>query len=686
MNSAVSSQPNSDFPTAMLGRHRYAVGLLIVILLLSLSACATSSLQSARRTATLLSLTTRKTLGTRPVKRQQRLGVLRRPFAKPESPSERTEQVLRSYGVHENYAKDPDQTIRTLQTQAEQRPRLETFHAVAELAFIQGQWSRLTGKTERASQLFATALLSSYRFLFDPHLDISRNAYDPQFRSIADIYNKSLEELLRILEEQGSLKPGAVVRLKSLDHEIAFQIVVPGRWQDESIEKFVFASDRQPVGMTNLHRTFGLGVPLIGVRERTSEEAMEEHYPPGLTLSLTAFLDLQCGLGKTPAGGEIPGKLMLLDPLEQNLVSLRDRVVPLESDITTPMAYYMDDPLLQTNVLATFALLNANFASQFQSIYMLEPFNPNKIPVVMIHGLWSSPVTWLQMVNDLRADRDIHEQYQFWFCLYPTGQPFWESARQVREDLANLDRKLAEQHPGYQRRGMILIGHSMGGLVARMLTIHSRNELWRIVSDHPIESFEGNPETLKRIQSTFQFEPVPNVDRVITIGTPHRGSSYASNTARWVGDKLITLPKVVANDYTKIAMANKNLLNNSAPLIVATSLDSLSPKNPLFPQLLIAEAAQGVEYHNIIGNLQKQSLVNRLSSQGPGDGVVSVESARVAYAKSEVEIDEEHSRLHQNPLAIFEVRRILLADIEKRLSRVRIADEPKPLEPSINRR
>ena len=35
---------------------------------------------------------------------------------------------------------------------------------------------------------------------------------------------------------------------------------------------------------------------------------------------------------------------------------------------------------------------------------MLEPYDPNKMPVVMVHGLWSSPVTWMEMFNDLRSD------------------------------------------------------------------------------------------------------------------------------------------------------------------------------------------------------------------------------------------------------------------------------------------
>ncbi|MEQ1905359.1 MAG: alpha/beta fold hydrolase [Pirellulaceae bacterium] len=661
--------------------------LSIVCGALLLTSCATFSLDTARRTASVLSWRGSKSIGTKAVKRKHQFGPVTRLFAKPPKPSERTEQLLRQFLTHEEYIRDSDAAIRKLQTYAIQKPSLEKAHAVAELAFQQGEWAMRMGRQERAVEMFTTAILSSHQFLFDPNLDLTRNAYDPQFRSVADIYNQSLEELLRILAKRDELRPGKSIELKSLDRSIEFEIAIPGRWKSETIEKFVFAGDYEALGLANEYRTYGLGVPLIGIRERSTEPELEKHYPPGLTMSFTAFLDIE-GTANLIPGPDDPAqakaKLFLLDPLEQNTVNLGYRSVPLESDITTPMAYYLDEPLLQTNVLATFALLNADFAKQYQGIYMLEPFNPNKIPVVMVHGLWSSPVTWLQMFNDLRADKDIRDNYQFWFCLYPTGQPFWESARQVREDLAQLDLELSAQHPGYQRQGTVLVGHSMGGLVSRMLTIHSRNELWNLISDHPVESFEGDPVVLKRIKSTFFFEPVPGVSRVISIGTPYRGSSFATDTLQWLGDKLITLPQVVANDYSRVVSQNRPLLKNEDPLLVANSIDSLSPQNPLFGFLLNAESGQGVEYHNIVGNETKRSLMQRLSGTEPGDGVVSLESARIPFAKSEIEVDEDHTLIHQNPHAIFEVKRILLADLEARIRKnTSTARAPQLLQPMI---
>jgi pimeloyl-ACP methyl ester carboxylesterase len=537
-------------------------------------------------------------------------------------------------------------------------------HAVAELASRQAEWAIRLGRSDRAETMYATALVSAHQFLFDPELVIERNAYDPQFRSMSDIYNTSLEFLLRRMIKKGELAPDQLVTINALDQEMQFRIENQSRWQYDEIERFEITSDYAPQGLKNIYRTYGLGVPLIGIRKSSQSLAeMDGHYPPDLTIPLTAFLEC----GSRYGTGEIASMtLVLFDPLQQSVVQMGSRVVPLESDITTPMAYHMNDPLLSTNVMATFALLNANFAKEFQGIYMLEPYDPDKIPVVMVHGLWSSPVTWLQMFNDLRADKEIRDRYQFWFCLYPTGQPFWESARQVREDLQQLQTDMAKEYRArdggapVSSREVVLVGHSMGGLVSRMLTVHSRGRFWSLVSESPIESFEGDPAALARLEGTFEFEPVSGITTVVTIGTPFMGSPFASDTVKWLGEKTITLPKVIANEYSTIMKQNRDRLKSDHPLIVATSLDSLAPGNPMLSALQGATAGDHVAYHNIQGILERPSTLARLTRLPPGDGVVAAESSDAPFAASQVAVDAEHSVLHQHPATILEVKRILI--------------------------
>jgi len=635
------------------------------------SGCRTISIDFARNVAGVASVVNRNAIGTRPIRRVNNLGPVRRLFAESPPPSERTKQLLRRYVLEDQYLLDPDEAIRRMQAYALAEPGLERTHAVAELAFKQGEWSARLGQSNRASRMYATALESSYRFLFDPDLDIGRNAYDPQFRSISDIYNRSLEAILRRLIRDDKLVPGSMVSLETINNQIDFVIEVPGRWSGEAFEKFELVNDFRVQGVENQYRTYGLGVPLIGVRKsRDASVAFEEFYPPQLTMALTAFLELASSPSRDPYATSledsdaIVAKLSLIDPLEQTIAQVGQRMVPLESDITTPMARYLNDPLLNTNVFATLALLNADFANDFEGLYMLEPYDPAKIPVVMIHGLWSSPVTWLQMFNDLRADREIRERYQFWFCLYPTGQPWWESARQVRNQLADIRQKLTNgqgsDDPSLPINQTILVGHSMGGLVARMQTIDSEDLFWNVISEHEPSEFAGSAETIQRLEETFRFQANPGIRQVITLATPLRGSTYANETTRWLGRKAITLPQAFTGEYALITARNRNLIANPGPLTVATSVDSLSSGNPFFERLLQARSGRDVSYHNIYGSYNQNTIPERLGWVKPGDGVVETSSARADDAVSEIEIQSPHNTIHQNPLAILEVKRILL--------------------------
>ena len=126
--------------------------------------------------------------------------------------------------------------------------------------------------------------------------------------------------------------------------------------------------------------------------------------------------------------------LELHDTLEHTDVQIAGCRVPLECDLSTPLAHFLSQPALDDTRLSTLGLLMPDKVERMQGLYMLEPFHPDRIPVLMVHGLWSSPATWMEMFNDLRSDPAIRENYQFWFYLYPTGKPFWFSAALLRDD------------------------------------------------------------------------------------------------------------------------------------------------------------------------------------------------------------------------------------------------------------
>ena len=530
---------------------RMLCGWLFVLLVFTIG-CKIDDIDSARRFARIASL------GTKPiveVNRQDPLqpyGPIRKMFASRSAPSDRTQLFLRKNDLSTQYKARPQEVVQTLQENCRCEPDMESVHAIAELSELEAEWNLRNRRPNSAAKFYAQAVVHAYQFLFDSSLNLQRNAYDPQFREICDIYNSSLEYLLRLVVDSDSFKPGTVHLIGDKQFGIELELAIEGRWSNEEFERFELVNDFKVEGIDNSYHTYGLGVPLIAVRKGKSqnESRSEKYYPPSLSLPLTAFCDVVEFDGQE-SGANLKAVLRLFDPLERTVVETETRVAPLESDFTVPLAYYLNDPLLKTDVLSTVSLFDAEITQKYFGFYMLEPFDPEKIPVVMVHGLWSNPVTWMKMFNDLRANEWIRDHYQFWFYMYPTGQPFWFSAQEMREDLVQLRSDIDPEGNSQPLKEMILVGHSMGGLLSRMQTVDSGDQFWNIVSEHPIDEIKGDFETVKRVKDLFYFQADPNINRVITIASPHRGSSYANNATRWLSQQLFRLPSRLTSSLTE---------------------------------------------------------------------------------------------------------------------------------------
>jgi hypothetical protein len=190
------------------------------------------------------------------------------------------------------------------------------------------------------------------------------------------------------------------------------------------------------------------------------------------------------------------------------------------------------------------------------------------------------------------------------------------------------------------------------------------------LSDKPFSELKADEETRRKLEATLFFRPNRSVARVITIATPHRGSEFANDTTRYLGRKLITLPKMLVQTSQQIVQDNPDLFRDTRLLTTTTSIDSLAPDSPIFPAMQSAQRAPWVRYHNIVGRVSKESWLSTIS--GESDGVVAVASARVPYAASETFAPADHSNVHSHPLAVLEVERIL----REHLREIRTAAAP----------
>lgn len=626
--------------------------------------------------------------------------------------SVRTQSTLRRYGLIETYQDDSQICLHRLQTLNAQNPDTELAYALSELSYVEGKIADRDGRSSDAMNHYGVALTTSYRYLFGDQLGEVRNQYDPQFRAVCDLYNESLEDLLRLLCAENRLRPGQTYTIQTANQKFVIRAEMRGAWKEDEFDHYEFVSDYDIKTLNNRHTTYGLGVPLIAVRKPRGEgHPEEEYYPEGLSYAVTALLrcstepsrggrgtGIHSGTARSGNSHSIQQVshtnefgaadetavcvLEFFDPLRANQIQLANDWVPLETDLTTPLAYFLDSDEYRKRDRATEGLLDPDDAQQKRGLYMLEPYDPNRIPVLMVHGLWSSPLTWMDMFNDLRSFPEIRERYQFWFYLYPSGQPFWISATQLRGDLFAMRQTF---DPAGQDRAVdhtVLVGHSMGGLVSRMQTIDSGDDFWNLVSDKPKEKLRGPPQDINKLVSALEFRPNQSVGRVITIGTPHRGSNLANTTTRWLAGKVIKLPRMAVSTSTRLTRANPGFFRDTRLLTEANAVDSLAPDSPIFPVMLRAQRSPNVKYHNIVGVLEDPPLL--AGRHHRGDGVVEYNSATMEDTESELVVDATHTKLHMTGKAIFEVRRILLEHLEEVDSEDRLAWAPHSATPLMS--
>lgn len=618
------------------------------------------------------------------------LGLVSRSGPKP---TDRTIQLLRRYDLEDELKGDRAALLARLEDIQRREPDREHEYAMAEIAYITAtQAEKLHG--QRALQFYGTALIHAYRYLFEseiPNSDgamaLAINPYDPQFRGASDLYNQSLEGMLRHVRTEGEIRPGLSRTVTTANSTCSFEVTMHSNgWHEDDIDRMEFVNDYQIQGLQNHYHTYGLGVPLIAVRKtHNTQDPAERFYPPNVCFPITAFLRVerpirarrdsdardqnkQIAIG-TPSNTSPSAPhfiLELYDPLDRQSIEVVNRSVPLEADLSTPLAYFLNQPQFSERDIATAGLLHPGGEKSLQGLYMLEPYDPKKMPVVMVHGLWSSPITWMEMYNDLRSDPLVREHYQFWFYLYPTGQPFWISATQMREDLAKMRREVDPQRQAPALDEMVLVGHSMGGLISKLQTVESADAFWHTMSDHPFAELKADPDTERALATTFYFRPNPSIRRVITLGTPHRGSPFANDLTRWAGDKLIALPHKMMERQNELLTQNKNFFLPNAPIDVKTSIDSLSPDSPVLPTLLTARPGPWVSYHNVVGHDPNPGWHKYIV--GDGDGVVALSSARLdntPQLESQIIVPADHMNVHRHPQSILEVRRVLFEQLNE---------------------
>jgi pimeloyl-ACP methyl ester carboxylesterase len=332
-------------------------------------------------------------------------------------------------------------------------------------------------------------------------------------------------------------------------------------------------------------------------------------------------------------------------------------VSPLATDISAPFALReVTSPELASGWIP----FVGSGAPIREGLFFIEPYRPGKVPVVMVHGLLSSPMSWVDLANDLRAIPGFNDHFQLWAFRYATGKPFLEAAARLRRDLYS---SVATVDPGGcdpALRNIVLVGHSMGGLVCQLQASYSEDRLWSAIANRPLEAIVTSGQTRAELQELFFFDPQPNVRRVIQLATPHEGSSWANRPIGWIGTSLVRPDGAQMARHEQLRYDNPGVFAPELERRVPTSIDMLNPNSVMLQTIAALRTNPCVQFHTVYG-------YGRFNiCEGPGDGIVSRQSASFPRAVSQLGVRATHTRVHRRLETADEVARILRQHLDER--------------------
>lgn len=414
-------------------------------------------------------------------------------------------------------------------------------------------------------------------------------------------------------------------------------------------DRVVAANAVRQKGMVHRGRK-GYGAPMVAIREKSPERTDEMGFYSDRGVNAPITLTIDSVTRPVAAGGVTTVTLSMRNPLIEETVLAGRRRLPLSADYSAPVALVLKGQSELAGGLQGF--FKAVDRVNESGIYLTGPYDPDRIPVILVHGLMSVPIIWRDIIPEMTANPEISCRYQFMVFTYPSSYPLMESAHLLRTELSALRAKYDPEGNDPLSRNVVVVGHSMGGLITQCLVADFDDKLWEQFSETPLEEAALDSSEKRDIKDLIYFDPDPAVQRVVYFSTPHRGANIAAKSLAGFVSNIAKLP-------VGVIRATEDLLDPSVGTHVKvpikgkfTSVQSLKPGAPVVAALEDAPYKRGVSYHSIIGDRGKGDTPNS------SDGVVEYWSSHQPGAASELIVPSGH-QTYKDPLAIAELKRIL---------------------------
>ena len=508
----------------------------------------------------------------------------------------------------------------------------------------------------------------SYAYLFKTARKPQERIFDNRQVQIRDFYNQALTQLVNVHSLRNPTT-NITPTIKIGKSTYTLDIQSYQRLQDMKLEKFISSYNMNFSGLKAINRRDGFGSDFVAVfpsgdasqhDNKYILDPLTYHYPKGVNPNIHKARYLAATIIAQPRKPTASVNdvltspefdIKVYDPYSIDKVNIAGQPYSLAANFSAPYGLWLAENNL--GAAAYLTLIDRDQHLTMPHLYMLEPYNPNKKIIVLVHGLASSPEAWIAVTNDIMGDAVLREHYQVWQVFYSTNMPILESRFQI---YALLKQAFSTVKPkDAAAKDAVLVGHSMGGIISRLLVSDAD------ISKQALGMMNNRQQTRLRkhpvIGERLKMQPIANFDRAIFLAAPHRGTDYADRWFTLAARKIIRLPATflttLADTLTSDDVDLKDFVKTLTNDVIQNGPSDLSKKSKFMELTANIPPEKGLVFHSIMGNITKSNDPNVIT-----DGIVPYKSAHLDGAVSEKIIHGGHS-IQETPEAILELRRIL---------------------------
>ncbi|MFW1810809.1 lipase family alpha/beta hydrolase [Acinetobacter ursingii] len=506
----------------------------------------------------------------------------------------------------------------------------------------------------------------SYAYLFKTKRKPIDRIFDNRQVQIRDFYNQAIAKLVTISAQRSSVKKATdSVKIGNSIYNInldQYQLL-----KNKELDRFISSYNLNFSGLRTINRRDGFGSEFVAVFPASEEKSNNKYILDPLNASYQTSINpnihkaryLSATIVARPVKAESVDDIInspnitvqVMDPYRTENVDIAGKSYPLAANFSAPYGLWLAENNL--GAAAYLSLIDREERLTMPHLYMLEPYNPNKKVIVLVHGLASSPEAWIALTNDIMGDSILREHYQVWQVFYSTNMPILESRFQIYALLKQAFGGLNPNDPA--DKDAVLIGHSMGGIISRLLVSNAdiSQSALSMMSPYQQAKLKKHPIVSERLK----IQPITNFDRAVFMSSPNRGTDFADLWFTRAARKIIKLPGAflgaVTDTITNQDIDAKDILTRIDKGLIQNGPSDLSHKSKFMALTEDINPPKGFVFHSIIGN--------KTNSKDPDvmtDGIVPYKSAHLDGATSEVIIKGGHS-IQETPEAVLELRRIL---------------------------